>query len=264
MRVKPGSEGGVPGLSRGLATLEYLCSHSGGARIRTVAEALGVPDNTMIRILGTLAEHGYVERDPDSLHYLPTRKVVTLAGKMADDRHLITCALGPMRDLRDKVSETVLLAVWDRTSSVIVEQVQSHNTFRFVCDYGHRPTLHVSASPKAIIAFLPEAEQKRALEGYIFKKYTEHTITTRTAFEKELQAIRKRGYAFDLHEEVNGMLCAAAPVFNRERRPIASVTVTGPDNRIDMKRELPVIASATKACADEITRCYTDGLTEKT
>jgi len=262
MEIKSGREGGVPGLSRGLLALEYLCKHEGGVRISTLAEALHVPDNTMMRVMATLCDHGYATRDEETLGYTASRKVLSIARRLAEDRQLVDCALPSMRELCALTEETVVLAVWDQAakSAVIIEQVPSPHTFRFVCDYGHHPRLHVSSCPKAIVAFFPDEERDRILKGYKFRRFTGTTLTSRKAFEKELASIRQRGYALDREEEMEGMLCASGPIFNCDGGVFASVTVTGPRTRIDPKRDLSRFGEAVKACTEAITAKYTNSM----
>ena len=44
--------------------------------------------------------------------------------------------------------------------------------------------------------------------------------------------MRKKGYAWDLAEETEGMHCVGAPIFDYRHRPIAAIWITGPSSRI--------------------------------
>src|SRR4029453_14376120 len=61
---------GTAALTRGLAILEVLADDAGGGLgVVRLAELLGDDKSQVSRPLETLAEHGYVERDPASLAY---------------------------------------------------------------------------------------------------------------------------------------------------------------------------------------------------
>ena len=56
--------GHTQALSRGLAVLEALAATEGGATLTAIAESLALPVPTVHRLLGTLAELGYVQQGP--------------------------------------------------------------------------------------------------------------------------------------------------------------------------------------------------------
>ena len=47
-----------------------------------------------------------------------------------------------------------------------------------------------------------------------FTRYNARTITTPEAYMDELEKVRKLGYAMDNEEELSGVLCIGAPIFN--------------------------------------------------
>ena len=48
----------------------------------------------------------------------------------------------------------------------------------------------------------------------------------------ELHKTKKTGYAFDLGEEISGIKCIGAPIFDRNGLPVAAIWITGPDSRL--------------------------------
>jgi len=78
---------GTSGLERGLAVLEALASgessRRGGLGVVRLAELVGSDKSQTSRTLVTLAEHGLVERDPDTLAYRVGWQVYALAARAA-------------------------------------------------------------------------------------------------------------------------------------------------------------------------------------
>jgi DNA-binding IclR family transcriptional regulator len=241
----------APALSRGLAVLEFLHSRADGESLSDVAATLRLPKNSVLRLLNTLEDFGYVEREADTLRYRITRRVATLFMDSARDRNLMEAALPSMRSLRDRVNETVLISIIERRAGIVLEQVQSTHPFRFVCESGTFEDLHSSASTKAILAFLPQAETDDLLDGHAFTRYTDRTITRRNDYARELAETRERGYATDRGEQGEGVCCVAAPVFDRTGRPLASITVTGPAERFE-KLGFEAMGKNVTACAQTI------------
>ncbi len=223
---------GVPILERTLDLLEYLRMCPTGVPLSDIARALSIPKNTTYRMLNTLCARGYVLRNEAELSYRLTRKFGTLVYTSAQDGGLIEKALGPMRELRNLVKETVVISILDQYEGIVLEQVPGLHPFRFVCDPGARQALHTSASTKAILAFLGKEEIAEIVAHADFKHYTENTIRTPSAFRKELEQTRQRGFGIDCAEALHGVHCVAAPVFSRQGRPVAAITVTGPDERL--------------------------------
>ena len=223
----------APALARGLVALEHLRGCADGESLSDIATAIRFPKNSVLRLLNTLEDFGYVEREPDTLRYRITRRVATLFMDSARDRNLMEAALPAMRGLRDLVNETILISIIERGAGIVLEQVQSTHAFRFVCEPGTFEDLHSSASTKAILAALPKRERDALLAGHAFRRYTRSTITRRGDFDRELAETAARGYATDCGEQGEGVCCVAAPVFDRTDRPVASITVTGPAARFE-------------------------------
>ncbi len=242
---------GVPILERTLGLLEFLSRCPDGVPLSGIARMLKIPKNTTYRMLNTLCARGYVSRNEAELTYRLTRKLATLVYSSARDGGLIEKALGPMRALRDRVKETVVISILDRGEGIVLDQVPGLHPFRFVCDPGARQALHASASTKVILAHSAPEERDAILAAASFRKLTEHTIVTIAAFRKELETVRARGYGADRGEAMHGVHCVAAAVLDRQQIPVAAITVTGPDDRL-REKDFPRIGRWAMACAEEI------------
>jgi DNA-binding IclR family transcriptional regulator len=251
--VKPVSEANfqVPALERGLEILETLRHHSEGLGINEAARLLEIPVNSAFRILNTLLQYGYVQRDAKSKKFTLSTKLFSIACDHASETTLIEAALPVMRKLRDVLKETVVISVISGQEGIVLEQVPGLHQFRFVCDPGTRQAPHASASTKAILAYLPEDERCAVLDGLPMPRFTEHTITSRQLFFQELRQVKKDGYALDQAEALEGVVCAAAPVFDRQGYPVAAITVTGPVTRMHLD-QLPELGRKVQEHAHRI------------
>lgn len=247
---------GVPILERTLGLLEFLSQCPGGVALSDLARALNIPKNTTYRMLNTLCARGYVFRNEAELTYRLTRKLATLVYTRALDGGLIEKALEPMRALRDQVKETVVISIFDAGEGIVLEQVPGLHPFRFVCDPGTRQPLHASASTKAILACLPDEERDAILKQASFPQLTKRTVTSVGAFRRELAATRLRGFGIDRGEALYGVRCVAAAVLDRQRRPVAAITVTGPDERL-REKDFDQVGKRVMACARAISDKYT-------
>ena len=66
-------------------------------------------------------------------------------------------------------------------------------------------------------------------------RYNDRTIVTREAYLKELETVRKYGYAVDNEEELSGVICVGAPIFNYTGFPCGAIWISGPKDRLTEK-----------------------------
>ena len=162
-----------------------------------------------------------------------------------------TTAYRILRDLRDQVKETACFGVLGDRKGIFIEQAQGHHTFRFILSPGKPFDLHCSAPGKAIMAYLPNTVRDRYLSYMEFTRYNARTITTRDAYLEELEKVRKLGYAMDNEEELNGVICIGAPIFNYTGYPCGAIWISGPKDRLS-KEVVRVSADCIRKVAQTI------------
>lgn len=242
----------VPALDRGLAVLEYLDQHPAGRTMVETARDLGLPKNAVFRITLTLLRCGYLERDDGSKRLRLGHKTLTLGyGAIGEGRSLVEQSLEQMRALRTATGETVCLSVLANGEGFVLESVPGTHLFRCTVDPGMRQPLHASASGKAILAHLPQGELEDVLLQVQLIRLTPNTITTKTRLREELRSVREHGYALDRCEHVDGAMCVAAPIFDRQGHAVASVTVTAPAGRMP-REKLSALGRMVRQHADGI------------
>jgi DNA-binding IclR family transcriptional regulator len=58
-------------------------------------------------------------------------------------------------------------------------------------------------------------------------RFTDNTLTSKSDLLRELDNVRRRGYAFDNEECEKGARCVAVPVRDFTRKIVAAISVTG-------------------------------------
>ena len=225
----------VPNLTRALHILELLTEHPEGLTTTQITTLLKIPRNSVFRITSTLVEYGYLVRDEETLIFQLSQKLLTMGYAALSEESLIEKSIGYMRRLRDQYKETVPLGILHGNEGVVVEEVQGTHSFRFVLEPGRRFHIHSAAPGKAIVAFLPEEERESLIRQTKFIKYNERTVKNKNEYREILAKVRKSGYAIDNAEEIEGMHCISAPIFNRHGYPVAAIWITGPSYRIKHK-----------------------------
>lgn len=223
----------VPNLEKGLSVLEYLSIHCEGMSLQEIKSALDIPQTTAYRILNTLVRLDYLFYNEESKQYKTSMKMLNLGFRSLNEHSLLETVLPRLRDLRDQVKETACFGVLSDRKGVFIEQAQGSHAFHFVLSPGKSFELHCSAPGKAIMAYLPNTVRKRYLSYMQFAKYNEKTIASEEAYLKELEKVRTLGYALDLEEELSGVICVGAPIFNYTGYPCGAIWVSGPKDRLN-------------------------------
>ena len=221
----------VPNLKRALLVLELLGKNRDGMTLSEIVEALSVPKNSIFRITSTLLDSGYLSRNTDK-KFILTRKLLAIGSSAVSEYSLVEKSFDIMCQLRDLAQETVLIGTIAQNEFVVMEQAPGKHPFKFMLDIGSRLSLHTAAPAKAIMAYLPEKQREILLLVMNFKRFNQRTITSTAEFRAALDEVREYGYALDRAEELDGVHCIAAPIFDRYSSPVASIWITGPSERL--------------------------------
>src|SRR5262249_25146085 len=132
-------------------------------------------------------------------------------------------ALPQMRQLYERFNETVNLGIMDGAEIVYVEMLESTQPFRMAAAIGTRSPAHACVLGKAMLAFLPEARAAAVLSCASFARLTEHTTTDVEQLTRELERVRRDGYALDVQETEFGVACVGGPVLDAGGYPAGGI-----------------------------------------
>ena len=143
----------------------------------------------MHRLAVTLVADGMLEQNPDSGKYRLGIALFRL-GSLVRRRMSISSEARPLlRELREKVNETVHLAVLDGNEIMYVFNLESTQAIRMRSDVGVRKPAYCTAEGQAILAFQPADVVDRVLATGLPAR-TPQTITDPDKLERALDATR--------------------------------------------------------------------------
>jgi DNA-binding IclR family transcriptional regulator len=178
--------------------------------------------------LDALERHGLVEWDASRTHVSPGPREVRFAQA---GRDLAALAEPAMRRLASESGETVNLMVRTAGGAEAVAQVDGRHVLGVSNWIGREVPDHCSAAGKVFLAFgastLPTGQLERR---------TPSTVVDRPLLERELEAVRRQGYAIIVDELEVGLAAVAAPVRDHEGAVVAAITVAGPAARLGQAR----------------------------
>jgi IclR family acetate operon transcriptional repressor len=195
-----------------------------------VAKAVDLPKSTALRFLRDLEEAGWVARDNTGVYSLGAT-VVGLAAQYIAHNELVAAATPAMRDLRDKIDETVSLSRRVGLIRVCVQEFPSKKPLRLVLGVGERGPLHAGASGILLYAHMPHEERRRLAEAG-FERYTKRTLVDFDALEKEAERVRRQGWAITKGSRTEGGVAIAVPLSDPgDDGEIAALGLFGPELR---------------------------------
>jgi len=220
------------------AVLEYFVER--GSKQKSiafveVANAVPFARTTVHRILYSLEKLGYVQKDEIRSHYQLAAKFFELTGPVIHFRRLQSVSKSVMQNLLLRFGETINLGVLEEGQVAYIEVLQSPSALRIAAIPGERNPVHCTSLGKAMLAFLPEKEVEAILERHPMVKRTPKTITQKKHLLEHLASVRERTVAFDMEENLAGVVCVAAPIFDQSGRAIAGISVSGPATRMEPK-----------------------------
>jgi DNA-binding IclR family transcriptional regulator len=228
----------VPNLEKGIMILEMLANANKAMTLHEIKMEVGISQTTAYRILHTLVRLGYLLHNESSKKFKFSRKMLTLGFKAIQEQNLLEVVLPRIRELRDIVKETVCFGVMGEEKGLFIEQVLGTHPFCFVLTPGKLIELHCSAPGKALMAFMPENTRNTYLSKMKYETYNANTIKSEEAYLKELETVRIKGYAVDMEEELYGVVCVGAPIFNYGNAPCGTIWISGPKDRLPEEKIL--------------------------
>ena len=238
----------IQSVDRAAALLKAVANSPRPLTVVELAAQCGLNRSTAWRLLATLDSQGLVERDPATQRFSVGYAIFQIAAA-GDHDAFVRRAHPVLRQLADDTGETVNLAVAKRFHLVYVHQVEAPQIMSPNW-LGRAVALHATSSGKAFLAWLPKAEQRALLQEKL-ERFTKTTVTDWRLLEQELEKTRREGYSMCVGELEETLYGASAPVLNERERPVAIVSVWGPQHRVPAER-LPEIGRQAKAAAGEI------------
>jgi DNA-binding IclR family transcriptional regulator len=245
----------VASASRSLAILDVLAD-AGELGTNEIARRTGAIPSTVSRQLGTLVASKLVEHDAASGRYRLGIRLVELANTVLARLDVRAIARPHLETLVGATGETATLSVPGDPDAVTIDFVPAPHYVRGVTELGRPSIAHATAAGKVMLAFAgPQPRPPLAA-------YTPKTITSVTALERELELIRRRGWA-DAYEEREPELNAiAAPVWASDGELAGIVALQGPVprfGRAPARKALPLLLERTDAISRELGGAATNG-----
>jgi DNA-binding IclR family transcriptional regulator len=243
----------IQSVDRAARILRALAAGSGRLGVSELSDRLGLAKGTVHGLLRTLHDHGLVEQDADSDKYQLGPQLLQLSNRYLDLNELRARSLAWSELLATRGGEAVRIGVPHGNGVLVVHHVFRPDTSLQILEVGAVLPMHATALGKVVLAYLAEPERNDVLDAGL-PKLTGRTISTLPALERELDAVRKRGYAVEREEAVLGEVGIAAPIFGRNGTVVGGIGVAGPSERLNGRARETKVATVVGEAARSISR----------
>jgi len=218
--------------------------------ISALARRLGIAKSTAHRLAVTLVSEGMLEQDRENGKYRLGIALFRLGALVRRRMNVSNEARPYLYELREKVNETVHLAILDGTEIMYVYNLESTHAIRMRSDIGVRKPAYCTAEGQAMLAFQPREVVDTVVAAGL-RPRTANTITSPEKFLKALGVVRQRGCAIEEEESEPGMVGIAAPIRDDAGEVVGAVGIAGPVTRLS-KKSVATFIPHVIATADQV------------
>jgi len=226
-------------VSRGVNILTYMAQKKKPVTLTEISKSLGIPKSSALDIMYTFVKKGFLEIDnPDLKTYKLGAKLYSIGVAAINNNDLQTISQRHLSKLSERTGKTIFMAVPRENRIIYITKIEGNSPVQSSATVGADNPMHLTGVGKAYLAAITDQEVLELCGRGPYERRTPQTLTTYEELIGDLQKIRKRGYSVDDREGVEYIYCFAAPIYNHEDKPIASISIVSIVDEIgDKERE---------------------------
>ncbi|MGF7135328.1 DNA-binding IclR family transcriptional regulator [Paraburkholderia sp. EB58] len=229
MSNRAGSEREIPGIQSveiGGTLIQALAEEGVPMTLTSIAKKAGMPTSKARRYLVSLITAGLVQQDSASGRYSPGPLALKIGLAALAQVDVVRQAEAILKELRDDLNETVVLAVWVDGKPVILRREDSYRPITLNIRIGSSVSDESSATARVFKAHGYGSELRHARSG----------------LTSTLKAVLAQGFAEVCGDFVSGLYGISVPVLDGSNQIAAAITLVTQLSTVDdrRRRELQV------------------------
>ena len=193
-----------------------------------------------------MAERRHLEFDPHRQAYRIGVRLWEAGQAFNSGVDVAQIAMPQLQSVRDRLGETVQLAVLDGVDNIYIAKVDARHALKLYSFVGARLPAYATGIGKVLLAGLDERFRDVKL-----MQYTDDTITDIGTLRQVLRTIRQQGFATDNGEYTLGVCCWAVPILDVGGKVAVAISTSIPSARLSDGFEETALAFLREA-ADQI------------
>lgn len=244
----------IQSVQRAITILTLFSPECPRLGITEISKLMKLPKPTVHGLVQTLIEEGFLVQDKETRKYSLGLKIYELGIFLSGTLKINQVGGGLSQRLAKNTGHMVRLGLWDRDRVLITMNLfpATDDTFFFrQLGLGPQVPAYCSAVGKAILSTFSDDQLTTYLNRVELKRHTAHTIIDTADLIMNLADARKKGYAWEREEYLNGLSCIATPIFDDSGDPVAAVSLSGGSDFLK-NPNLNELADKLRATAAEI------------
>ncbi len=219
-------------VERTLDFLELFAVQKRPLSLSDISRLLNIPVSSCHDVLQALQERGFIYEVSPRGGYYPTLRMLETGRLIAEHDPVVMRAEVLLRELRDTLDESVLLAKVIGLKGMYLLAFETSHPLRYKLNVGNGiSSLHAASGGKAILGGLDDDTLARTLDGLQMPAFTAKTVTDAVSLRQQVEDGRARGYYLNLGESLDGVTTVSAPFHWQKLMYI--VTVVAPASRLE-------------------------------
>ncbi len=224
---------GAQAALRAIRLLKLFTADAPELQLAEISSLSSLNKTTTHRLLQALLSEDLLDRNPGSGAYRLGPGMMALGVQALSSNDLRLRARPLLKRLAEETGETATLEVPIDDTMLILDEVTSKHFLGASGNVGTRWPIHATSTGKALIAFDQTGADRLGPE---LTYLTSKTITQFDELEKELDDIRRRGFAEVVDELEDGLSGVAAVVRGGMGEVLGALSICGPSQRMSESR----------------------------
>lgn len=242
----------VKSVEKAFAVLRAFTRENHSMTLAEIASEAALDKSSAQRFVHTLHALGYLAKEQNGRSYQLSPRLLEFGFAYQDMDPVVLNAQDHLKDLHEKIGESVSLAKLDKDDIILVARWASRNIIAVNVRVGSRLPAVYMASGRVLIASLPESEQEAILTRAQLRQHTPQSIVAVDLLRDELRRVGAQGFCVTRSQYFQGDLSIAAPILDKHGSVVASVSVNtiemnGPDSKREQVLLDQVLGAAKKS-----------------
>lgn len=225
----------IQSVAKAMKLLDLLAESAGPMSLAEISTLTGWPKSTVHGLLSTMRETSVVAQDAEGRYMLGIR-LFEYGCTLSSSWTIIETAKPFIQHVSYQTGEAVFLSILDRGEVITLDRAENRIGLPMSAEMGCRLPVHCTSQGKLFLSYMPEQERQSLLSRTELCAYTNHTITTQNALEKEFKKIREQGYAVENGEYKVGLRSVAAPIFDDYGQVRYAIGIIGMFRQLETER----------------------------
>ena len=223
----------VQSIERAFDILEILSRDHHGLTLTEISTALSLHKSTVHRLLAGLLRRKYVEKEPRTNCYRLGLGFVHMSGVYLSRIELKTEAEYYMRELANRLSQVVFLAIRKDNEVVYIDKIEKYDSTHRFAIIGQRRPFYCTAIGKCLLFDEEDSTLTNIFQNEERQKRTVNSVVEVPDLVRQIHNFRTTGYSIDNEEWEYGTRCVGAPIYDYRGKVVAAISTAWNSDRAE-------------------------------